>query len=152
MVVLYMFLLKALKWITVVQQNSHRQYQHQNHAHIMLCFTLFLSNDSKQDTATTDSHIKFIIELLKEKNIISAKLITIWGNTYGCAEHYRCDTALFLLSVLPQAFYVIIDCGVSAPGHIIEVVDGLKVTYKRFIFQLIYIVKLTGAKFYDTQW
>ena len=54
----------------------------------------FFSDDSKQDASTTTSHNNCLIEMLKKpKNLMSA-LSTIWENTDGCAEQYRCDTAL----------------------------------------------------------
>ena len=106
-----------------------------------MCFTPF-SYDRKQDDATTIAHSKHIIELLKQHNILSSELSTLWENTDGCAEHYRCDTAFYLMSILSQAFSVIIDRGISAPRHRIEVFDEL---------QLIPTVQLPGAKGYHTQ-
>ena len=78
-------------------------------------------------------------------------LSEIWENTYACAEHYRCATALYLMSMLSQAFSVIIDRGISAPGHVTEVVYGLNSIYKRFIFQLMSKVQLPCANIYDTK-
>ena len=52
-------------------------------------------------------------------------LSTIWENTDGCAEQYRCATTLYLMSVLSQRHPIIFDWGISAPGHGREVVDGL---------------------------
>ena len=98
-----------------------------------------------------NTHSIRIIELLNQNNIISAKLITLRGGKYGCADHYRCATTLYLFSILSQVFYVIIQRGISAPGHGIEVVDGLDATEKRFFLQLMSNVKLPGAKGYDTQ-
>ena len=101
----------------------------------MLCVHSFLSDNSKHDSATTISHSKCIIELLKHRNITSNILITIWENIYGCAEHYRCATALYLMSMLSQAFSVIIDHGISASGNGRELVDGLNAIGKMFPFQ-----------------
>ena len=42
---------------------------------------------------------------------------TMWENIDGCAEHYICGSSLYLLSILPQAFNIIIDRGISAPGN-----------------------------------
>ena len=50
-----------------------------------------------------------------------------------------------------QAFNIIIDLGTSAPGHVIEVVDGINVTYKRFIFNLMDTIKLPDSQIFDTQ-
>ena len=89
-------------------------------------FQSFLYDGIKQYAETATSHSKRIIGLLKQYNIISCKLIKIWGNKYGCAEHYRCATALYLFSMLPRDFSVIIYHYISVPGNGIEVVDGLK--------------------------
>ena len=80
-------------------------------------FCTFLNGDIKQDASTTVAHIKRIIALLKQCKIVSAKLGKIWENTDGCVEHYICGTVLYLMSMLLQAFSVIIDHGISAPGH-----------------------------------
>ena len=47
-------------------------------------FYSFLSDDSKQDAATTTAHSNSLIELLKNKNKLMSAFITIWENTYGC--------------------------------------------------------------------
>ena len=53
--------------------------------------------------------------------------------------------------MLSQAFYIIIDRGISAPGHGRELVDGLNAVDKRFFSQLMSTVQLPSAKGYDTQ-
>ena len=53
--------------------------------------------------------------------------------------------------ILSQAISVIIDGGISAPGHGREVLNGLNAIDKRLFLQLMSKVKLTGAKCYDTQ-
>ena len=63
-------------------------------------------------------------------------LSTIWENTDGCEEQYRCASSLYLMSVLSQFYSVIIDVGVSANGHGKEVVGGLNYIGKRYIYQL----------------
>ena len=80
-----------------------------------------------------------------------ATLSTICQNTDGCDEYYRYATELYLMSLWSQDFSVIIDRGISAPGHAREVVDGLKVIDKRFIYQLMSTVQLSGAKSYETK-
>ena len=57
-------------------------------------FHYFLSDDSKQDAATTTAHSKRLISLLKNKQVLTTSLSKIWENTDGCAEQYRCDSAL----------------------------------------------------------
>ena len=57
-------------------------------------FHSFLSDDSKQDAATSTAHSKRLISLLNEKKIMTTSLSIIWENTDGCAEQYRCASAL----------------------------------------------------------
>ena len=71
--------------------------------------------------------------------MISLKLITLWENTYGCAKNYRCAIPLYLLSMVSQAYYLIINRVMSAPGYGIEVADGLNDTDKGFSFSLSYV-------------
>ena len=119
--------------------------------HMKCCASFIFSNDSKHDSTTTFSHSNHIIELLKQRIIMSNTLSKIWVNTYGCAYHYRCSTAFYLMSMLPQAFSVIIDRGISAPVHVRELLNGLNGIGKRVILQLMSTVQLPGAKFYEKQ-
>ena len=50
---------------------------------------------------------------------------TIWKNTGGCAEQYRCAAAINVLSILARAYDIVINRGVGSLGYGIEVVDGL---------------------------
>ena len=112
-------------------------------------FHSFISNDSKQDAATTTAHSKQLISFLKKKQVLTTSLSTIWENTDGCAEQYRCASALYLMSVMSQTYSIIIDWGISAPGHGKEVVDGLNAVDKRFIYQLMSKVQLPGSIRFD---
>ena len=51
--------------------------------------------------------------VVTKQKTYSYGISTIWENTYGFAEHYICSTSLYLLSVLSQDFYIIIDGGIS---------------------------------------
>ena len=53
-------------------------------------FHSFLSDDSKEDAANATAHYKRFISLLKNKQVLTPSLSTIWGKTHGCAEQYRC--------------------------------------------------------------
>ena len=79
-------------------------------------------------------------------------LSKIWESIDGCAEHYRCATALYLMSMLSQDIYVIIDCGISAPGYVRELVDGRNAIDKRVLFQVIPIMQLPGEKVITPRW
>ena len=78
-------------------------------------------------------------------------LRTIWENTDGCAEQYRCTSALYLMSVLSQLQSIIIDRGISATGHGKEVVDGINAIDKRYMYQLMSKVQLPGSRTFDSQ-
>ena len=74
----------------------------------------------------------------------------MWENNGGCAEQYRCASALYLMSVMSQTYSIIIDRSISVPGHGKEVVDGLNAVDKRYIYQLMSKVKLPGSiRFYS---
>ena len=53
----------------------------------------FFPDDSKQDASTTTAHKKRFIEVFKKK-VLTSTLSTIWENTDGCADQYRCASAL----------------------------------------------------------
>ena len=57
-------------------------------------FHSFLSDNSKHDAATTNAHRKRLISLLNNKNVLTTSLSIIWENTNGCAEQYRCASAM----------------------------------------------------------
>ena len=64
-------------------------------------FHSFLSDDRKQDSATTTAQSKRFIELLKEK-ITEFNIKYNVGNTDDCADQYICALALYLISVFSQ--------------------------------------------------
>ena len=72
-------------------------------------FHYFLSDDNKQDSATTTAHRKRLISLIKEKKLLTTSLSTILENTDDCAEQYRCATAFYPMSVMSQCYSIIID-------------------------------------------
>ena len=54
------------------------------------------------------------------------------------------------MSVLSQCYSIIIDQGISAPGHGKEVVDGINTIDKRYIYQLVSNVQLPRSKTFDS--
>ena len=55
------------------------------------------------------------------------------------------------MSVMSQTYSIIIDRGISAPGHGKEVVDGLNAVDKRYIYQLMSKVQLPWSVRFDSQ-
>ena len=54
------------------------------------------------------------------------------------------------MSVMSQTYSIIIDWGISAPGHGKEVVYGLNAFGKRYIYQLMSKVQLPGSVRFDS--
>ena len=112
-------------------------------------FYYYFSDNKKQDYSTTNSHNKNLIEPLKEQKILTPTLSKRWENTHGCAEKYRCASALYLMSFLSQCFSIIIDKGIISPGNGKDVVNGINTIDKRYIYQFMSNVKLPGSKTFD---
>ena len=55
------------------------------------------------------------------------------------------------MSVISQTYSLIIDWGISAPGHGKEVVDALNAVDKRYIYQLMSKVQFHGSIIFDSQ-
>ena len=114
-------------------------------------FHSFLSDDSKHDDATNTTHRKRLISLLKNKQVLTISLSTIWENSDGCAEQYIFASALYLMSVMSQTYCIIIDKGIRAPGSGKEVVDGPNAVDKLYIYQFMSKVQLPGSVRFDSQ-
>ena len=54
------------------------------------------------------------------------------------------------MSVMSQCYSIIIYRGISAPGHGKEGLDRLNDVDKRYIYQLMSTVQLTGSKIFDS--
>ena len=99
----------------------------------MVNFNSLLSDEIDQDASTTVTHLCIILQFLLTKEMIYPYLTTIWDHTNGCANRYRCETAIYLLSCLALEFSIIIDRSVVAPEHGKYVVDGLNDREKRML-------------------
>ena len=55
---------------------------------------------------------------------------TVLEDTDGCAKQYRCDIAIYLITVLSSIFGTITDHGINIPGHECFLVDGINATRK----------------------
>ena len=111
----------------------------------------FFFNDSKQDSATTTTHSKLFIELLKKHKVLTSTLSKIWENTDGFSEQYICASALYLMSVFSQCNSIITYLGISIPVNVKEVVDGLNYIDKQYIYQSMSNVQLPVSKTFDSQ-
>ena len=55
------------------------------------------------------------------------------------------------MQFMSQCYSIIIDRGISAPGHGKEDVHGINDVDKRYIYQLMATVQLTGSNIFDSQ-
>ena len=55
------------------------------------------------------------------------------------------------MQIFSQAFNIIFDYGISAPGYGREFVHGMNAIDKRFIFHLMATVQLPGSQNFDTK-
>ena len=77
-----------------------------------------------------------MVHLLKtflESGKLVSGMSTVWEDTDGCANHYRCALAIYLMTVLSSSYGIIMDHTINAPGHGNNVVYGINETYKRYL-------------------
>ena len=48
----------------------------------------------------------------------------MWDQTDGCAKHYRCSIAYYLMSYLSTSYQIVLDEAVDPPCYGKDVVDG----------------------------
>ena len=87
MVEIGLYLLKALPWKTSVSHTTPFHFWHQIMCHVRRSLIL-LSDECKQDTATTAEHSKRVIGMLQNITVLFADMSNIWKNTDGCADQY----------------------------------------------------------------
>ena len=92
-------------------------------------FHLHLSNSKLQNSATTIAHLYTLLANVFEKKII-IRGRTMWDQTYGCANKYRCSIAYYLMSYLSTSYQIVLDRSVDTPGHGKDVVDGFNAVQK----------------------
>ena len=61
---------------------------------------------------------------LESGNLVSG-MSTVWEETYGCVNKYRCDLDIYLMTVLSSSYSIIMYCGINAPGNGNNFVDGI---------------------------
>ena len=74
---------------------------------------------------------------LFEKKLESGRLVsgmsTVWEDTDGCANKYRCALTIYLMTVLSSSYGIIMYHAMNPPGHGKNVVDGLNATDKHYL-------------------
>ena len=114
-------------------------------------FHSFFSDDGKQYAETTAAHSKHLLQFLQQKNILRTTRSTIWDNTDGCVDQYRCATVLYSLSMLSHAHEIIIYRGVGVTGHGKYSVGGLDANDKNYLSILMKTVQIPNTTTKNSQ-
>ena len=77
----------------------------------------------------TCSHGSFIQKII-ELGLLVSVMSTLWEYTDGCANKYRCDLDIYLMTVLSSLYDIIMNHEINATGNGNNVVDGINDTYK----------------------
>ena len=88
-------------------------------------FYFHLSDSKLQNAATTTARLH------TKKQIIRGR--TIWDQTDGCANQYRCSISYYLMSYLSTSYQIVLDRAVDTPGHRKDVADGFNAFQKRYL-------------------
>ena len=77
-----------------------------------------------------------MVHLLKtflESGRLVSGMSTVWEDTDGFANQYRCDFSLYLMTVLSSSYGIIMNRAINAPGYWNNVVYGLNATGKYYL-------------------
>ena len=58
---------------------------------------------------------------------------TIWDQTGGYANQYRCSIAYYLMFFLSKSYQIVLDRTVDTTGHEKDVVDGFNAVQKQYL-------------------
>ena len=58
---------------------------------------------------------------------------TMWDQTDGCANQYRCPIAYYLMSFLSKSYQIVLDIAIDTPGHVKDVLNGFNAVHKRYL-------------------
>ena len=72
--------------------------------------------------------------------ILVCVMSTVWEDTDGCANQYRCDLAIFLMTVLLTSYGIIIYRAMNAQGHGNNVVNEINATDKLYLSKQVELV------------
>ena len=71
----------------------------------------------------TTAHLyKLLARIFEKKQMIRGG--TIWDQTDGCAKHYRCPIAYYLMSFISKSYKVVLGIVVETSGYGKDAVNG----------------------------
>ena len=62
--------------------------------------------------------------------IIGGKM---WDQTDGCANHYMCYIAYYMMYFLSKSYQIVLDRAVDTPAHVKYVVYGFNYSQKQYL-------------------
>ena len=68
-----------------------------------------------------------------ESGKLLSGMSTLREDTDGCDKKYRCDLAIYLMTVLSSSYDIIIYCAINVSGHVKNAVDRLNAKNKRYL-------------------
>ena len=54
----------------------------------------------------------------------------VWEDIYGCSKQYRCNLAIYLITVLSYSYGIIMNFSINAPGSGNNIVNVINATDK----------------------
>ena len=63
-------------------------------------FHSHLSDDCKQNAATSFENMRNVLQGLRERGVLKENVSVVFDNTDGCCSQYRCATGIYLLMML----------------------------------------------------
>ena len=70
---------------------------------------------------------------------------TVWEDTNGCENKYRCDLDIYLMTLLSSSHGIITDRRTNAPYHGNNVVDGPNETNKHYLKKKMKLIGKLGS-------
>ena len=58
---------------------------------------------------------------------------TMWDQTDGCENLYRCSIAYYLMYFLLKSYQIILNRADDKPGHVKYIVDGFNAVHKQYL-------------------
>ena len=131
-------------------EGNNLQYideDHEEHSE----FHSHLSDDSRQDSSTSHSHMTSMLNELKQFHKLKPKC-TIWESTDSWCKQYRCGASLSFLSLLSSNFKINSDRMIGVPGHSKDIVDAINACDKRYLNEKFCMIGIPEADDSTKKW
>ena len=90
----------------------------------------YISDKNEQDACKSHDHIVHLLKTFLESGRLVSGISTVWEDTDGCVQQYMCDLSIYLMTVIPSSYGIIMDRAINIPGHGKNAVDVLNAKEK----------------------